>query len=69
LDRVQTESGQNPLWQDFNQFRFGSGQILGLDRKFPIQTGFWTEFKPNLVKFLSGGFLTTFGLSPVEFPV
>jgi hypothetical protein len=69
LDRVQTEPGRNPFRQDFNEFRFGSGQIPGLDRKFPVQTGFWTESKPNLVEILSGRILTSLGLAPVEFPV
>jgi hypothetical protein len=39
------------------------------DQKFPVQTKFWTEFKPNLVEILSGGILTSFGLAPVKFLV
>jgi hypothetical protein len=69
LDRVQTEPGRNSLWQDFNQFRFGSDQIPNLDRKFPVQIGFWTEFIPNLVEILSGRILTSLGLALVKFPV
>jgi hypothetical protein len=50
-------------------FQFNSRCNRKTDQKFPVQTGFWTEFKPNLVEILSGRFLTSLGLAPVKFPV
>jgi hypothetical protein len=65
LDQVRTEHGQNPLWQDFNQFRFGSGQIPGLDQKFLVQIGFWTESKPDLLEIVSGKIWVGLGFTSV----
>jgi hypothetical protein len=68
-DRVQTENGQNLLWQVLHHFRFESGLIPGLDQKFPVQTGFWTEFDPDQLEIVSGEFSVGSSFSPVWIPV
>jgi hypothetical protein len=42
-----------------------SGLIPGLDQKFLVQTGFWTESKPDLLEIISGEFSDGSGFTPV----